>query len=81
MGETIRKPSHIKYRREHDFGLVYGHENYGYEDASLVEVDEVVIDVLERVEGAETRREALETTFSPGIVGALIDRGMLIDGR
>lgn len=80
MAETIQKPSYIKYRRETDSGLVYDHQNYGYDDASLLEVNEVVIDVLERVDGDDESREHLEATFSSGIIDALIERGLLIDG-
>lgn len=80
MAETIRKPSHIKYRRESDFGLVYDHQNYGYEDASLLEVSETVIDVLEHVEDDECQ-ERLEATFSSEVVDALIERGILVDGE
>jgi len=80
MAETIRKPSYIKYRREADFGLVYDHQNYGYEDASLLEVNEVVVDVLERVDGDDKSRDYLEATFSSEIIDALIERGLLING-
>lgn len=81
MAETIRKPSYIKYRREADFGLIYDHENYGYEDASLIEVSETVIDVLDHVADDGDSRDHLEATFSPEVVDALVDRGVLVDGE
>lgn len=80
MIDTIRKPSYIKHRREDGFGLVYNHRNYGYEDASLIEVNETVIDVLEHV-GDTEKRERLEAAFSPGVVDALVDRGVLVNGE
>lgn len=80
MVETVHKPSYIKHRREDGFGLVYNHRNYGYEDASLTEVNETVIDVLEHVENGDSR-EHLEATFSPAVVEALLERGVLTDGE
>ncbi|MFW5955963.1 MAG: mycofactocin biosynthesis chaperone MftB2 [Halorhabdus sp.] len=75
---TLAKPDHIKYRREADGGLVYDHENYGYEDASMYEVSDTVIDVLEFVDD-EPDREAVEGEFSPTVVTTLLDRGVLAD--
>ncbi|MFC5136393.1 MULTISPECIES: mycofactocin biosynthesis chaperone MftB2 [Haloferacaceae] len=75
---TLARPDHIKFRREADGGLVYDHENYGYEDASMYEVSDTVIDVLEFVEN-ENDREAVESQFSPAVVATLIDRGVLAD--
>lgn len=73
----MRVPAHIKYRREHDSGLVYDHENYGYEDASLLTVDETVVDILEAVEDGTTERGELERRFSPEVLSVLEDRGFL----
>jgi putative mycofactocin binding protein MftB len=79
MSTSVSKPPHIKYRREADGGLVYDHENYGYEDASLYAVSDTVIDVLEFVD-AETTRDRVETEFSPAVVESLLERGVLVDG-
>ncbi|MFB6137586.1 MAG: mycofactocin biosynthesis chaperone MftB2, partial [Halobacteriaceae archaeon] len=70
----------VKYRRESGFGLVYEHENYGHEDASLYEVNETVVDVLEYV-GDGTDRDDVEGEFSADVVDALVDRGFLTHGR
>jgi putative mycofactocin binding protein MftB len=75
---TVSKPAHIKFRREGDGGLVYDHENYGYEDASMYEVSDTVIDVLEFVDD-ERSREVVEREFSPAIVDTLVERGVLAD--
>ena len=75
---TLARPEHVKYRREAEGGLVYDHENYGYEDASLYEVSETVIDVLEFVDD-ERDREAVEREFSPAVVESLLERGVLAD--
>jgi len=76
MQDAVVKPSHIKYRREADGGLVYDHENYGYEDASMYAVSDTVIDVLEFVDDGQSR-SALEERFSPAVVDSLLDRGVL----
>lgn len=76
---ALRKPRHVKYRREAEFGLVYDHENYGYEDATLASVDDVVVDVLERIEDEPVSREQLEREFSPATVEAMLQRGFLTD--
>lgn len=73
---TLSKPSHIKYRREPEGGLVYDHENYGYEDASMYEVNGTVIDVLEFIDG-ERPREEVDQEFSPAVVQTLLNRGVL----
>ncbi|MFD1600374.1 mycofactocin biosynthesis chaperone MftB2 [Halobellus rarus] len=78
MTTTVCKPPHVKFRREGDGGLVYDHENYGYEDASMYEVSDTVIDVLEFVDG-ERSREAVECEFSPAVVETLVERGVLAD--
>ncbi|RLM53968.1 mycofactocin biosynthesis chaperone MftB [Halobellus sp. Atlit-31R] len=80
MAATVSTPSHIKFRREADGGLVYDHENYGYEDASMYAVSDTVIDVLEFV-GDEQSREAVEAEFSPAVVETLVERGVLTDGE
>ncbi|ADB62724.1 hypothetical protein Htur_3865 (plasmid) [Haloterrigena turkmenica DSM 5511] len=76
MSATIRIPDHVKYRREAESGLVYDHENYGYEDASLYEVSETVVDVLEFV-GDGRRRDEIEREYSPSLVERLVDRNFL----
>lgn len=76
MTETVAKPSHVKFRREADGGLVYDHENYGYEDASMYAVSDTVVDVLEFVDGERPRGD-VEAAFSAETVRALIDRGVL----
>jgi putative mycofactocin binding protein MftB len=80
MSATVFRPSHVKYRRESDGGLVYDHENYGYEDASMYAVSDTVIDVLEFVEDARPRAE-VEAEFSPAVVDSLVERGVLADGE
>lgn len=77
MAAILVTPSYIKYRREADGGLVYDHENYGYEDASMYAVSDTVIDVLEFVDGRKTRSE-VEEQFSAAIVESLLDRGVLV---
>lgn len=77
MAVTVATPSYIKYRREADGGLVYDHENYGYEDASMYAVSDTVIDVLEFVDGRRNRA-AVEEQFSNAIVESLLDRGVLV---
>lgn len=76
MATTVEKPPHIKYRREAEGGLVYDHENYGYEDASMYTVSETVIEVLEVVDGG-CPRQHLDEEFSESVIDALIDRGVL----
>ena len=76
MTHTVVCPDHIKFRREADGGLVYDHENYGYEDASLYVVREAVVDVLEFV-GDGRPRGAVESAFSESIVDSLLERGVL----
>jgi putative mycofactocin binding protein MftB len=76
MPETLTRPSHVKYRREATGGLVYDHENYGYEDASLYAVSETVVDVLEFVGDGRARRD-VEAEFSPSVVESLVERGVL----
>lgn len=78
MSEMIVKPRYVKFRRESDGGLVYDHENYGYDDATLRSVDEQVIDVLERVDEQEgCDRATLIEEFGPGTVDTLLNVGML----
>lgn len=78
MSDRIVRPAHVKFRREAEGGLVYDHENYGYEDATLTTVDGVVIDVLERVDEQGGRgREPLENEFSVGTVETLLEAGIL----
>lgn len=76
MSGNIHKPGYVKFRREAEGGLVYDHENYGYEDASLYAVDEVVIDVLEFIDDGRSRN-AVESEFSEAIVDSLLKRGVL----
>ena len=80
MPATVSRPSHVKYRREPDGGLVYDHENYGYEDASMYAVSDTVVDVLEFVEEPRPRSE-VEAEFSPAVVDSLVERGVLTDGE
>jgi putative mycofactocin binding protein MftB len=76
--ERIVRPSHVKFRREAEGGLVYDHENYGYEDATLTTVDGVVIDVLERVDERDGCRIAtLDDEFGAGTVDTLLQAGIL----
>ncbi|MFB6354588.1 MAG: mycofactocin biosynthesis chaperone MftB2 [Halobacteriales archaeon] len=75
---AVAVPAHVKFRREADGGLVYDHENYGYEDASIYAVSDTVIDVLEFVDGRRAR-PAVEAAFSPAVVETLLDRGLLTD--
>lgn len=77
MTTLVRKPSYIKFRRETDRGLVYDHENYGYEDASLYEVSDAVIDVLEFVEDGK-RRVEVEREYDARTVETLLEREILI---
>jgi len=74
----LATPEFVKYRREDGFGLVYTHENYGYEDASLYEMDEQVIDLLERAD-AETPRSELEREFGEAVVEELLAMEVLVD--
>jgi putative mycofactocin binding protein MftB len=78
MSDRIVRPDHVKFRREADGGLVYVHENYGYEDATLTTVDDIVIDVLERIEErGGCGRPALEDEFGSRTVDTLLEAGML----
>jgi len=77
MTTTLRKPDHVKYRHEDGFGLVYDHENYGYEDASLSTVDERIVDLLAYVAGATHDRERLVEEFPPAVVEAAVSEGFL----
>lgn len=79
MAVQLRKPRYVKYRSEGDHGLVYDHENYGYEDATLTAVSNVVIDVLERVNEESVSRKTLEQQFSDHTIEAMIDQGYLTD--
>jgi len=76
MSGALTRPSHVKFRREATGGLVYDHENYGYEDASLYAVSDTVVDVLEFVGDGRARAD-VEAAFSPGIVESLLERGVL----
>ena len=80
MTDAVSKPGYIKFRREADGGLVYDHENYGYEDASMYRVNDTVIDVLEFVDEGRSREE-VEAEFSAAIVDSLVDRGVLTHGE
>jgi len=78
MADRIVVPEHVKYREEAAGGLVYEHENYGYEDATLTTVSEPVIDVLEHVDQAGgCPRSALESEFGAETVRTLVDAGFL----
>ena len=77
MAASIDRPAHVKYRREDGFGLVYLHENYGYEDASLLQVTEGVVDVLEYVDDNDVTASDLERRFSPETVESLLAEGVL----
>ncbi|MFC6719870.1 mycofactocin biosynthesis chaperone MftB2 [Natrialbaceae archaeon GCM10025810] len=77
MTALVRKPAHVKYRREADYGFVYEHENYGYEDASLYEVNEVVVDALEFVGDGRSRAE-VEREYDAELVDTLVERELLI---
>jgi putative mycofactocin binding protein MftB len=78
MSGTIVVPEYVKYRREETGGLVYTHENYGYEDATLTSVSDSVIDVLEHVhENSGCNASELETNFSAETVDVLVDRGFV----
>ncbi|MDG5777201.1 mycofactocin biosynthesis chaperone MftB2 [Haloarculaceae archaeon H-GB2-1] len=72
---TVRKPDHVKYRREGDHGLVYDHENYGYEDASLTTVHSRIVDLLEYVDGSPRPREDLDAAFEQAVVEAAVEEG------
>ena len=76
MSRSVYRPDHVKFRREAEGGLVYDHENYGYEDASLHVVSETVVDVLEFVGDGRPSTE-VESAFSEAIVESLLDRGVL----
>lgn len=76
MSRAVYRPDHVKFRREARGGLVYDHENYGYEDASLYAVSDTVIEVLEFVDGQRPRTE-VEAEFSPSVVASLLERGVL----
>ena len=78
MGGDLATPGFVKYRREEDFGLVYTHENYGDEDASLYETDERVVDVLQRAEGGAPRTE-LKREFGADVVEELRSMELLVD--
>jgi len=80
MSGTLSKPSYIKFRRESNGGLVYDHENYGYEDASMYAVSETVVDVLEYV-GDRRPRAEVESEFSRSVVESLLERGVLTDAE
>jgi|AntRauMinimDraft_4_1070384.scaffolds.fasta_scaffold01991_4 putative mycofactocin binding protein MftB len=80
MSSTVYRPSHVKYRREADGGLVYDHENYGYEDASLYRVSDTVVEVLEFVEEPRPSPD-VEAEFSPAVVDSLVERGVLARGE
>ena len=78
MTDRIIVPEHVKFRREASGGLVYDHENYGYEDATLSTVTEPVVDVLEHVSDVGAcERSTLEAEFESRTVRALIDAGFL----
>jgi putative mycofactocin binding protein MftB len=77
MSERIVRPNHVKFRREAEGGLVYEHENYGYEDASLTTVNGTVIEVLERVDGGGCGRSSLEDEFGSRTVDTLLEAGVL----
>lgn len=74
---SLTKPSHIKFRWEGDTGLIYDHENYGYEDATLTSADGLLIEVLEYVDEHDPTRRELEREFSPAVVEVMLDRGFL----
>jgi putative mycofactocin binding protein MftB len=78
MSERIVRPTHVKFRREAEGGLVYDHENYGYDDASLTTVSGTVIEVLERVdERGGCGRSSLEEEFGSRTVDTLLEAGIL----
>lgn len=78
MTDLIVRPDHVKFRHEAEGGLVYDHENYGYEDASLTTVSGTVIEVLERVEEREgCRRSLLEDEFGARTVNTLLEAGII----
>lgn len=78
MARSLAVPEYVKYRRESGFGLVYHHENYGSEDASLARVDDLVLDVLTYVDGQAPTAEAVRAEFSPATVDSLLDAGYLV---
>jgi len=78
---AVEPPQHVKFRREAGFGLVYEHENYGYEDANLLRVDERVVDALERTADTPQPREELAAEFSPELVETLLQRGLLTEAE
>jgi hypothetical protein len=71
----LRTPAHVKYRREDGFGLVYDHENYGYDDATLVTVDERIIDALEFVDERAPSESELESAFHEQVVEVVRTEG------
>ena len=75
----LERPNHVKYRREAGFGLVYDHHNYGYEDATLSTVNEVVIDVLERVDDGPVTYAELQREFSSRTIDVMLEEGYLSD--
>lgn len=78
MSDRIVRPAHIKFRREAEGGLVYDHENYGYDDATLTTVDDAVIDVLERLAATGScERTALDEEFGAATVDTLLQAGIL----
>jgi putative mycofactocin binding protein MftB len=76
MSDRMETPPHVKFRREGEGGLVYDHENYGYEDATLSTVSDTVVDVLERAADGCSRR-TLEAEFTPATVEALVAAGFI----
>lgn len=76
---VLERPPHVKYRREDGFGLVYDHENYGYDDATLSTVNEVVVEVLERVETGSHTYEELTREFSSRAIDVMLEEGYLQD--
>lgn len=78
MGKTVFKPEYIKYRLEDDYGLVYDHENYGYEDATLTTVDKRIISCLEYVDTeSKVRIEELQKEVSPEVIEVAREKGFL----
>jgi hypothetical protein len=78
MSDQVIIPDHIKFRRETETGLVYDHENYGYEDATLTKVGETVIDILEWInEEGGCSYPSLEDEYSPQTIDTLLESGVL----
>lgn len=78
MGKTVFKPEYIKYRREDDHGLVYDHESYGYEDATLTTVDTRIISCLEFVDGEPSvSLEELQNEVSIEVIEVALEKGFL----